>query len=200
MPQPSHASGQVWEMRAEGLKGLQQLGGCLATILGEVVEMKSLSFRRLVYNQKTGLLVMEGQLKSTSERRHRLFVRTPSDARYRVLVEVAPDRSLEHAISSPVQPLVYYNQWKWDKVGGNWEGLFSVDLRTYANRLVLARSNDHGFWLPSIVGISGDGNMLTVVQGLSDDSGSGACEYWLCELDILNATFVKRFRLSTGLY
>jgi Tol biopolymer transport system component len=98
------------------------------------------------------------------------------------LVQHQTGQQLGSPTPSPNSPHLYFNRLLWSDGAGDWDGLYRVDCLSGDVERLLGRSKPGGDWLSEIVGISGDGRRLIVVN----QTNTG---YHLSSLDIGKRTF-----------
>jgi hypothetical protein len=161
---------------------------------------------RVVVSEPARSLIVQFQVQGDPDPSRRLFVRRFDEALYHDLVPHEEGYDIEDPTPSPTTAHVYFNRliWKdWDgDRGGNWDGLFRVDCETRRVECLLSQAISPSTRISGILGISGDGARLYVVDSSMTKSGAnrakaheGVAELDLATLEMrplteLRATFV----------
>jgi ClpA/ClpB-like protein len=168
-------------------------------------------FSQLLYNPSSGIQIVE-LCHGASERFHpnRLFVRLKGAERYEQLGTPEESCSQESAVTSPGQPILFFNSNRLtihgDRVSGDWDGLYSVDLE----KLVIVRCTSketlqlpapyNDCWVTNLLSLSVDGKLLYLTIGMCQMAGSTRQEiaYFLAQFDVVtgNLETISRLRAT----
>ena len=166
-------------------------------------------FSQLLYNPPSGIQIVE-LCHGVSERFHpnRLFVRLKGAEKYEQLGMPEESCSQESAVTSPGQPILFFNSNRLtidgDRVSGNWDGLYSVDLETLT--IVRCASKEtlklpvpyNDCWVTNLMCLSADGKLLYLTIGMCEMTGSTGREiaYYLAQFDMetRNLETISRLR------
>ncbi len=170
-------------------------------------------FSQLLYNPPTGIQIVE-LCHGTSERFHpnRLFVRLKGAERYEQLGTPEENCSQESAVTSPGQPILFFNSnrlmIRGDRVSGDWDGLYSVDLekltivRCASKETLILPAPYSDCWVTNLLSLSADGKLLYLTIGMCEITGSTRQEiaYYLAQFDVGNGNLETISRLGATFF
>jgi hypothetical protein len=170
-------------------------------------------FAQLLYNPPSGILIIE-LCHGTSQQflPNRLFLRHKDAEGYRHLGMPEETCSQESAVTSPGQPTLFFNsnrlKIQGDRVSGEWDGLYSVDLEKLA--IVRCASQEtlklpppyNDCWVTNLLSLSADGEVLYLTIGLCEMSGSTRQKiaYYLAQFEVATRTLQTISKLRAAFF
>ena len=148
---------------------------------------------RLLYNNAAETLIRELRAISRFHLPTRLFVRHKDTDPYEQIGSPAEDVSYESPVTCQSLPLVLFNSFKRGKVGADWDGAYSFNLRTKELDLCISPQNlrwsePHGrLWVPELLSLSENGRTLYVNIGVGTIVANGEVfHYYAAKVDLQN--------------
>jgi hypothetical protein len=146
---------------------------------------------RLLYNNAAETLILELRAMSRFHLPTRLFVRHKDTDPYEQIGSPAEDVSYESPVTCQSLPLVLFNSFKRGKVGADWDGAYSFNLRTKDLDLCISPQNlrlsePHGrLWVPELLSLSENGRTLYVNIGVGTIVANGEVfHYYAAKVDL----------------